>query len=103
MTMTFELPEELAISLRDLAKNEGKDVNYLAITAISDLVNEAERRRDVHERLYGPAQIFDPEAIRKKHGMPSGQTSEEIEADWDEAIANLTPEQKAWAEESGII
>jgi len=100
MTITLDLPPDVEAELHADAQAQGRDAASVAVERL------AERYAGIAEGralLTGPAHRFDLEAMRARYNLPAGRTQEEIAVAAEEAVAELTPEQRAEAERPGLI
>jgi hypothetical protein len=100
MPLTIDLPADVETALRADAQAQGKDA---ATVAAERLAERYTHLAEGHTLLSGPAHRFDLEAARARHGLPPGRTGEEIAAAAEEAVAALTPAQRAEAERLGLL
>jgi hypothetical protein len=108
---TLTIPDELLEQMRDLPEAQGKDANEYATAVLNAHVareQEAAAQRAKHwNLLYGPSKPIDQvfAELRAKYNIPdySHLTPEERDARADEAIAKLSPEQRAEAERLGLL
>jgi len=104
MGLLVEFPEDIAERLRARAAERGEGVDSYTVSAVIAQLNREDAGRAEGQRLlHEPARRFDLEEIRKGAGLPPGRSPEQIEASYEEALAALTPEQRANAERLGLI
>jgi hypothetical protein len=103
MSLTIELPPALEAALTADATAQGRAPSALVLELLAARYARAEEDAALRAALSAPARPFDPDAPRRKFGLPLGRTPEEVAAAAVAEVAALDPEKRAEAERLGLL